>query len=61
MAMYRTIRTWSYNPRGLEESWITFDAGETFAYPGLQFPTVLPIAELLADGVVEEAAEETIG
>lgn len=54
MTTYRSLKHWTYRPVGLSDKWRVFEAGETFDYPGLQFPTTIPITWLLTDGAAEE-------
>ena len=54
MATYNVLKHWSYEPRGMVLNWKKFQPNDVVVYPGLQFPTILPIAGMIADGVLEE-------
>lgn len=54
MATYKVLRRLYYEPKEFKNVWKVWEPGETFTYPSVTFPTIIPIKTLIKEELVEE-------
>lgn len=54
MATYRVLKRVYYEPKEVKNAWNVWEPGETFTYPSVTFPTIIPIRIMVKEGVIEE-------